>query len=150
MSFYNKDNFKRHLDKLGLIVIIGLLLSSFTLSSQSLRRSSRAQTLLPQRTDSTAQRPLPELPPPADTTDHNHHDHQHNHLADSLHRADSVAMLKKSSVKLPFPCIRDFTKKQKFRLFTLTNFHFVSATVASVQITGIPFLQTFFRSTAIS
>ena len=108
MSFYNKGNIKRHLDKLGLIAFIGLLLSSFTLSSQNIKRPSRANSSLSQRAEHGIQKPLTEISALPDTNEQEKHDHKHFHVSDSLHRADSISMLQKSSLEAPaFTTARD-------------------------------------------
>ena len=103
MSFCKKNNIKCHLDKLGLIAAIALLMSSFTLFSQDLKTISTSSTLL----DSTAvpSRKLPlrskqdSQPSVADSMPN-----LSDSLAlrtDSLHRSDSVKMLNKSSLDCP-------------------------------------------------
>ena len=96
MSFYKKRNIKRHLDKLGLIAAISLLMSSFTLFSQDLKTLPTTPTLL----DSTdiPDRKIPlismqdSIPNLEDSL---------SLRRDSLHRADSVKMLNKSSLDSP-------------------------------------------------
>ena len=94
MSIYKKDNMKKWLEKWGLVAIMLLVLSSFTVSSQddrrnrSLRRNAAKEAAL---VDSLA----PVL------TDSMKAEMRKKAYADSIRKADSVSMLSKSSLDVP-------------------------------------------------
>ena len=95
MAFGRKGKIKSHFDKVGLLIAVMLLLSTFSLSSQDDRRSRRDRrnrAKLESVADSSS---VPELSDSArfvrDSIAH----------ADSLHSADSVRMLHKSSLEAP-------------------------------------------------
>ena len=101
MSIYKKDNMKNWLEKWGLVAIMLLILSSFTVSSQDDRRNRRirsAQELgiladslsVPELTDS--------IKAVRDSIAH----------VDSIRKSDSLALLSKSSLEVPaFTAARD-------------------------------------------
>ena len=101
MSIYKKDNMKNWLEKWGLVAVMLLILSSFTVSSQDDRRNRRirsAQELgiladslsVPELTDS--------IKAARDSIAH----------VDSIRKSDSLALLSKSSLEVPaFTAARD-------------------------------------------
>ena len=100
MSTYSNGIIKGWLEKLGLAVLILLVFSSFTVSSQDDRRSRRARRAAAETESVTDS--IPEI---SDSL---------RHVLDSTHRADSIAahdsleMLKKSSLEVPaFTTARD-------------------------------------------
>ena len=93
---------KEWLEKWGLAVLILLVLSTFTLSSQDDRRSRRARRAVAEAETEVVTDTIPEI---SDSL---------RHVLDSTHRADSIAahdslqMLKKSSLEAPaFTTARD-------------------------------------------
>ena len=101
-SFDHKGRFSRHLDKLALITALMLLVSTFTLSSQDDRRSrrERRRNLIESASDTVKQ--MPEL------SDSARFALDSIARADSIHRSDSLQMLKKSSLEVPaFTAARD-------------------------------------------
>ena len=95
MSLYNKGTIRKWLEKWGLAVFMLLVLSSFTLSSQEDRRSRqlrRAKGDLEHALDTAALHALPDsLVAVRDSI----------HRADSVKSADSLLMLRKSSLESP-------------------------------------------------
>ena len=102
MSFYHKGKIKRHFDKIGLVMAIMLLLSSFTLSSQDDRRARRERR---NRDKAEAVADTAALPVLSDSA---RHAMDSIARADSIHHSDSIAMLHKSSLEAPaFTTARD-------------------------------------------
>ena len=102
MSIYNIGKIKKWLEKWGLAVFMLLVLSSFTLSSQDDKRARqlrRDKVELPAALDSTSRPVLPDsLVAVRDSI----------HKADSIKSADSLLMLRKSSLEAPaFTVARD-------------------------------------------
>ncbi len=102
MSIYNNGKLKEWLEKWGLAVLMLLVLSTFTLSSQDDRRSRRARRAAAEAETEVVTDTIPEI---SDSL---------RHVLDSTHRADSIAahdsleMLKKSSLEAPaFTTARD-------------------------------------------
>ena len=95
MSIYNIGKIKKWLEKWGLAVFMLLVLSSFTLSSQEDKRARqlrRDRVELPASLDSTSRPVLPDsLVAVRDSL----------HKADSIKSADSLLMLRKSSLEAP-------------------------------------------------
>ena len=94
MSIYNKDIMKKWLEKWGLVAVMLLVLSSFTVSSQDDRRDRRLRRNADKEVallDSL----VPEL------TDSMRVELQKKALKDSIQRADSIEMLGKSSLDVP-------------------------------------------------
>ena len=88
MSLYNKDTIRNWFEKWGLVAVMLLILSSFTVSSQDDRRSRRLKRDSDKEAiaaDSSA----PEL------TDSMIAARDSIARADSIHRADSISMLAK-------------------------------------------------------
>ena len=100
MSIYNKGTNRPWYERLGLVVVILLILSSFTVSSQNDRRSRRERMNgISAKADTTE---VPEL------TDSIKAIRDSIAFADSLRRVDSLAMLSKSSLDAPaFTAARD-------------------------------------------
>ena len=100
MSIYSNGIFKGWLEKWGLVVLILLVFSSFTVSSQDDRRSRRARRDAAETevvTDS-----IPEL------SDSLRQVMDSTHRADSIAAQDSLDMLRKSSLEAPaFTTARD-------------------------------------------
>ena len=103
MSTYNKGVNRTWFEKWGLVALMLLILSSFTVSSQDDRRKRRDN----RKSDAK------EI---VDSLDHHHHDHDHVHDYYELHRADSLKaarqdsldLLSKSSLEAPaFTAARD-------------------------------------------
>ncbi|MBO5310816.1 MAG: LPS-assembly protein LptD [Bacteroidales bacterium] len=102
MSIYSNGKLKEWLEKWGLAVLMLLVLSTFTLSSQDDRRSRRARRAAAEAETEVVTDTIPEI---SDSL---------RHVLDSTHRADSIAahdsleMLKKSSLEAPaFTTARD-------------------------------------------
>ncbi len=102
MSIYSNGKLKEWLEKWGLAVLMLLVLSTFTLSSQDNRRSRRARRAVAEAETEVVTDTIPEI---SDSL---------RHVLDSTHRADSIAahdslqMLKKSSLEAPaFTTARD-------------------------------------------
>lgn len=102
MSIYSNGKLKEWLEKWGLAVLMLLVLSTFTLSSQDDRRSRRARRAAAEAETEVVSDTIPEI---SDSL---------RHVLDSTHRADSIAahdsleMLKKSSLEAPaFTTARD-------------------------------------------
>ena len=102
MSIYSNGKLKEWLEKWGLAVLMLLVLSTFTLSSQDDRRSRRARRAVAEAETEVVTDTIPEI---SDSL---------RHVLDSTHRADSIAahdslqMLKKSSLEAPaFTTARD-------------------------------------------
>ena len=100
MSEYSNGNLKKWLDKWGLVVLLLLVFSSFTVSSQDDRRGRKAR-----REAAEAEVVTDTIPEISDSL---------RHILDSTHRADSIAardsleLLKKSSLEAPaFTAARD-------------------------------------------
>ena len=100
MSEYSNGNLKKWLDKWGLVVLLLLVFSSFTVSSQDDRRGRKAR-----REAAEAEVVTDTIPEISDSL---------RHILDSTHRADSIAardsleLLKKSSLEAPaFTTARD-------------------------------------------
>ena len=100
MSEYSNGNLKKWLDKWGLVVLLLLVFSSFTVSSQDDRRGRKAR-----REAAEAEVATDTIPEISDSL---------RHILDSTHRADSIAardsleLLKKSSLEAPaFTTARD-------------------------------------------
>ena len=94
MSIYKKDNMKKWLEKWGLVAVMLLVLSSFTVSSQDDRRDRRLRRIADKEAalvDSLA----PVL------TDSMKAEMRKKAYADSIRKADSVSMLSKSSLDVP-------------------------------------------------
>ena len=100
MSIYSKGTIKKWLEKWGLAVLMLLVLSSFTVSSQDDRRSRRARRAAAEAvTDTVA---VPEI------SDSLRAVRDSIARVDSLAAVDSVNMLKKSSLEAPaFTTARD-------------------------------------------
>lgn len=102
MSIYSNGKLKEWFEKWGLAVLMLLVLSTFTLSSQDDRRSRRARRAVAEAETEVVTDTIPEI---SDSL---------RHVLDSTHRADSIAahdslqMLKKSSLEAPaFTTARD-------------------------------------------
>ena len=101
MSFKHKDRITRHLDKMGLIAVIMLLMSSFTLSSQDDRRARREPR-------NSIMHSMPDSLPAPSLSDSARFSRDSIARADSIHRMDSLNMLNKSSLEAPaFTTARD-------------------------------------------
>ena len=93
MSIYSNGKLMEWLEKWGLVVILLLVLSSFTVSSQDDRRGRRAR-----RDAALTETVTDTIPEISDSL---------RHVMDSTHRADSIAardsmdMLRKSSLEVP-------------------------------------------------
>ena len=101
MSIYNRGIIKAWLEKWGLVAVILLILSTFTLSSQDDRKSrrERRKAMQIEMADSSA-RPV--------LTDSLRAINDSIAKADSIHRKDSLSMLEKSSLDAPaFTAARD-------------------------------------------
>ena len=113
MSLYNKGILKAMLEKWGLVVLMLLVVSSFTLSSQDDRRERRVRRTL----EKTAELPdsllvSDSIPPISDSlraiNDSITFAKDSIARADSIARRDSLDMLKKSSLEAPaFTTARD-------------------------------------------
>ena len=113
MSLYNKGILKAMLEKWGLVVLMLLVVSSFTLSSQDDRRERRVRRTL----EKTAELPdsllvSDSIPPISDSlraiNDSISFAKDSIARADSIARRDSLDMLKKSSLEAPaFTTARD-------------------------------------------
>ena len=100
MSIYNKGTNRPWYERLGLVVVILLILSSFTVSSQNDRRSRRERM-----NGTSAKADTTEVP---ELTDSIKAIRDSIAFADSLRRVDSLAMLSKSSLDAPaFTAARD-------------------------------------------
>ena len=101
MSIYNTGNLKKWIEKWGLVAIMLLIFSSFTVSSQNDRRNRRARRNVEQSEvvkDTAAPVLSDSLIAVRDSI----------HKADSIHRADSLALMDKSSLDAPaFTAARD-------------------------------------------
>ena len=101
MSIYNKGTGNAWLERWGLVVVILLILSTFTVSSQDDRRSRRERRDLKNSIESVAA-DIPVL------TDSMRAVRDSIALADSLRRLDSLDILSKSSLDVPaFTAARD-------------------------------------------
>ena len=95
MSIYNKGKLRDSLAKWGLIAVMLLVLSSFSLYSQD-RLKSRAR-LSENRVDLVPS----DIPSVTDSTQLPAENLDSLHRADSIHAADSLLMLRKSSLEAP-------------------------------------------------
>ena len=101
MSIYNKGIKKVWLEKWGLVAIILLILSTFTVSSQDDRRSRRERRI----TELSADAGKAEVPVLTDSMRAVRDSIAH---ADSIRKADSLSILSKSSLDVPaFTAARD-------------------------------------------
>ena len=101
MSIYNKGNIKAWLEKWGLVAMILLILSTFTVSSQDDRRSRRER----RKALTEAKADTADIPVLTDSMRAVNDSIAH---ADSIQRADSLNMLEKSSLDAPaFTAARD-------------------------------------------
>lgn len=101
MSIYNKGNIKAWLEKWGLVAMMLLILSTFTVSSQDDRRSRRER----RKALTEAKADTAEVPVLTDSMRAVNDSIAH---ADSVQRADSLSMLEKSSLDAPaFTTARD-------------------------------------------
>lgn len=101
MSLYNKGMFKSWVEKLGLITVMLLVISSFTLSSQEDRRSRRALRAA-QRAEALADSIEANLPDSIIAYNDSIRVVKDSIArADSIFRRDSLEMLKKSSLDAP-------------------------------------------------
>jgi len=101
MSIYNKGNIKAWLEKWGLVAMMLLILSTFTVSSQDDRRSRRER----RKALTEAKADTAEVPVLTDSMRAVNDSIAH---ADSVQRADSLSMLEKSSLDAPaFTAARD-------------------------------------------
>jgi len=101
MSLYNKGMLKSWVEKLGLIAVMLLVISSFTLSSQEDRRSRRALRAA-QRAEALADTLKIDLPDSVIAyNDSLNFVKDSIARADSIFRRDSLEMLKKSSLDAP-------------------------------------------------
>ena len=99
MSIYNNGTLKHWFEKWGLAVLMLLVLSSFTVSSQDDRRSRRDRRAAAEAADTVA---IPEI------SDSLRFVRDSIARVDSLAAADSVSMLRKSSLEAPaFTTARD-------------------------------------------
>ena len=94
MSIYNKGNIKAWLEKWGLVAMMLLILSTFTVSSQDDRRSRRER----RKALTEAKADTAEVPVLTDSMRAVNDSIAH---ADSVQRADSLSMLEKSSLDAP-------------------------------------------------
>ncbi len=102
MSIYTNGKLRNWLDRWGLVVIILLVFSSFTVSSQDDRRSHRARRAAAEAETEVVTDTIPEI------SDSLRHVHDSTHRADSIAAHDSLEMLKKSSLEAPaFTTARD-------------------------------------------
>ncbi len=101
MSIYNKGNIKAWLEKWGLVAMMLLILSTFTVSSQDDRRSRRER----RKALTEAKADTADIPVLTDSMRAVNDSIAH---ADSIQRADSLNMLEKSSLDAPaFTAARD-------------------------------------------
>ena len=101
MSIYNNGNIKAWLEKWGLVAMMLLILSTFTVSSQDDRRSRRER----RKALTEAKADTAEVPVLTDSMKAVNDSIAH---ADSIHRVDSLNMLEKSSLDAPaFTAARD-------------------------------------------
>ena len=94
MSIHRIDRMKQWLEKWGLVAVMLLILSSFTVSSQDDRRNRRLRRNSDREmvaADSTAPVLTDSMIAVRDSI----------HRADSIHRVDSLSMLSKSSLNVP-------------------------------------------------
>ena len=94
MSIHRIDRMKQWLEKWGLVAVMLLILSSFTVSSQDDRRNRRLRRNSDREmvaADSTAPVLTDSMIAVRDSI----------HRADSIHRVDSLSMLSKSSLDVP-------------------------------------------------
>ena len=102
MSIYSNGKLKEWLEKWGLAVLMLLVLSTFTLSSQDDRRSRRARRAVAEAETEVVTDTIPEI------SDSLRHVLDSTHRADSITARDSLEMLKKSSLEAPaFTTARD-------------------------------------------
>ena len=102
MSIYSNGKLKEWLEKWGLAVLMLLVLSTFTLSSQDDRRSRRARRAVAEAETEVVTDTIPEI------SDSLRHVLDSTHRADSITAHDSLEMLKKSSLEAPaFTTARD-------------------------------------------
>lgn len=102
MSIYSNGKLKEWLEKWGLAVLMLLVLSTFTLSSQDDRRSRRARRAAAEAETEVVTDTIPEI------SDSLRHVLDSTHRADSIAALDSLEMLKKSSLEAPaFTTARD-------------------------------------------
>ena len=102
MSIYSNGKLKEWLEKWGLAVLMLLVLSTFTLSSQDDRRSRRARRAAAEAETEVVADTIPEI------SDSLRHVLDSTHRADSIAAHDSLVMLKKSSLEAPaFTTARD-------------------------------------------
>ena len=94
MSIYKKDNRRNWFERFGLVAVMLLILSSFTVSSQDDRRDRRLR-----RNADKALSVLDSLD--AVVPDSVIIARKQKAVADSIHRADSINMLSKSSLEAP-------------------------------------------------
>ena len=94
MSIYNIDSMKKWLEKWGLVAVMLLILSSFTVSSQDDRRNRRM------RRNADVEAAMNDSSAPV-LTDSMIAARDSIARIDSIHRADSVEMLSKSSLDVP-------------------------------------------------
>ena len=94
MSIYNIDSMKKWLEKWGLVAVMLLILSSFTVSSQDDRRNRRM------RRNADVEAAMSDSSAPV-LTDSMIAARDSIARIDSIHRADSVEMLSKSSLDVP-------------------------------------------------
>ena len=109
MSIYNKGTFRIWLEKWGLVALMLLILSSFTVSSQDDRRSRRLRR---QNEKAALQADSSALPKLTDTmkavNDSIKAAKDSIAFSDSIAAADSISLLKKSSLDAPaFTAARD-------------------------------------------
>ena len=110
MSLYNKGILKSWLEKLGLIAVMLLVISSFTLSSQEDRRSRRAMRAA-QRAEALTDSIEANLPDSVIAYNDSVRVAKDSIAkADSIFRRDSLEMLKKSSLDAPEDLNRHFKK----------------------------------------
>ena len=101
MSIYNTGNLKKWIEKWGLVAIMLLIFSSFTVSSQNDRRNRRARRNVEQ-SEVVKDTAAPVLSDSVIAV------RDSIHKADSIHRADSLALMDKSSLDAPaFTAARD-------------------------------------------
>ena len=102
MSIYSNGKLKEWLEKWALAVLMLLVLSTFTLSSQDDRRSRRARRAVAEAETEVVTDTIPEI------SDSLRHVLDSTHRADSITAHDSLEMLKKSSLEAPaFTTARD-------------------------------------------
>ena len=94
MPIYTKETKKTWIEKWGLIAFMLLIISSFTVSSQDNRNNRRAR----RNTDAAV---VSEVSSQPELTDSLKSIKDSTALADSIHRADSIALLDKSSLDVP-------------------------------------------------